>query len=137
MAEANVNDRASVERAYPREAFEEDAGVNSRAKATVRHGVRLDEPADATGRFRLSRAAQHVGEDERARSTMFLSPVLVESASSLVEKGEYGAMRPTGAPVGKGRDYPAFIDRIIEGAREAEPVETPGRADERLAGPRQ
>jgi hypothetical protein len=137
MAEADVNDRTSVERAYPREAFEEDAGMNARPKTEVLHGIRIDQPADARGRFRLSRAAQHVGEDERARSTVFLSPVLVETAGSLVEKGEYGAMQPTGAPVEKGRDYPAFIDRIIDAAREAEPVEAPGRGDERLAGPRQ
>ena len=137
MAEANVNDRASVERAYSREAFEEDAGMNARAKLDIRHGVRIDEPADGSGRFRLTRAAQHVGEDEQARRTVFLAASLVESAASLVDKGEYGAMEPTGAPVEKGRDYPAFVDRIIEAAREAERVEAPGRGDERLAGPRQ
>jgi len=134
MSEANVNDRASIERIYPREAFEKDAGENSSAKAEVLHGVRIESGADASGRFRLVPAAQHVGEHAGRKATLFLSPMMVESAASLVDDGRYGGPVETGRPVEKGRDYDGFIDGIIEAARRFEPPPAPDRNDERLKG---
>jgi len=134
MSEANVNDRASVERAYPREAFEKDAGENSRANPEVLHGVRIETGADATGRFRLVPAAQQAGEHGDRRATLFLGPVMIESAASLVDDGRYGGPAETGRPVEKGRDYDGFIDRIIDAARTFERPPAPGRDDERLKG---
>jgi hypothetical protein len=135
MAEADGNDRGSVERAYPRQAFDEDARANALPNAAVRHGVRIE--AERGGRFRVSRAAQHVGEDERSRHGVFLAPSLAQAVVSIVDRGADGGMAGAGVPADEGSGYEAFIERIIEAARDAEPVAAPGRGDERLAGPRQ
>ena len=139
MSHANVNDPESVERAYPREAFDEDVGANSRAKAEVMHGVRIaSEPAE-DGSFELIRAARQVGEMDSESDTVFLFPVLVE---------ELDAMRRTASGYGEaeagpdalarlergGAEYRAFISRIVEAARAASFKPAIGRGEERLRG---
>ena len=46
MLEANIGDRSSVERLYPREKFDRDAGENSDAKATVHRGLLIVSGAE-------------------------------------------------------------------------------------------
>jgi hypothetical protein len=133
MAEANVNDRGSVERAYPREAFDEDVRANMLPTAEVRHGVRIESGADAGGRFRLTRAAQQVGEDARLRHTIFLAPFQTVPAGNVAEDSGYGGLDERTA-AGAAGDYDAFVNRIITAAREMEHEVAPGRGDDRLKG---
>jgi hypothetical protein len=137
MPEANINDRSSVERLYPREAFERDAGENADAKATVHRGVRIVSPVDDEGRFSAERGSRHVGERNPEGDTVFLAPFLAE-ADAPVRQGEtYGGPVQAGdapADAQKAHDYRAFVDRIIETAKAAEFKPAVGRGDERLHG---
>src|SRR5690242_12914153 len=133
--EANVNDRASVEAAYPEATFARDSGENSRATAGVTRGVRILRAPDAEGRFAIEPARRHVGEDTGDAERPFLAPFL-ETAAARGDAAAYGTMPATPLPP-KDAEYAAFIDRLIEAARHMKPQPTPGRGDERLAGPRQ
>ena len=124
MAKANINDRASIERVYPADAFAVDAADNDRQPGNqLLHGVRLLSAPDAHGAFELERAARQVGE---VGGALFLAP-----------------FRRSLAPGARVSDptsgYDAFIDEIAAAApyfgfREAE---SPGIGDARLRGPRQ
>jgi hypothetical protein len=135
---ANIRDRASIERVYPEQAFALEAGQNSRAKATVQSGVRILSNVDAKGDFEIERASRQVGEVAGPDEAIFLSPDLVSAADALVEGGGYGTtiQRESGPDAHKAADYVAFIDRIIEAAKQAEFRPAPA-GDERLRGPRQ
>lgn len=117
---ANANDRATIERIYPPAVFAREAQANTRAKASVLYGVRIQSAPDTTGDFQLVRASHHVGEDESAANSLFLCPF-----AQATERG------------GAAGDYDAFIDRIIAAARTARFDRSPGRDDARLQGLRQ
>ncbi|HEV7872991.1 MAG TPA: hypothetical protein VGO82_02525, partial [Enterovirga sp.] len=80
MSRAQIGDRSSVERIYPRDAYDEDAAENARPKAQIHHGVRISAPADGSSGFDLARASMHVGEAESSADTLFLFPVRVMQA---------------------------------------------------------
>jgi hypothetical protein len=138
MMKANIHDRGTIERVYPEEAFAFEAGGNSRAKATVRKGVRIVSAVDARGEFEIERASRHVSESDGPDQAIFLSPDLVSSADALVTGGGYGSTteRESGPQAHKAADYVAFIDRIIDAAKHADFRPAPS-GDERLRGPRQ
>ena len=124
VPKANVNDRDSIERIYPPEAFAVDAAENQKQPANeLIRGVRISSPPDDRGAFELSPAAQHVGEDP---GTVFLAP-----------------FRPAGSEIAASGDpddrYDAFIGEIVDAAqRLAESAEpSPGPGDPRLRGLRQ
>jgi hypothetical protein len=135
---ANIRDRHSIESIYPEEAFALDAGQNSRAKATVQKGVRILSNVDAHGNFEIERASRQIGEAGGPDEAIFLGPDLVSSADALVEGGGYGTtiQRESGPEAHKAADYVAFIDRIIEAAKQAAFRPAPA-GDQRLRGPRQ
>jgi hypothetical protein len=58
MTSANVNDRAGIERLYPREAFRSDAAKNARGKAAVLHGVLIASEVSESGDFTLQRVSR-------------------------------------------------------------------------------
>jgi len=64
MTKVNANDRSTLERTYPEDAFKSDAAQNERVPNAVRHGVRIGSAPDAEGYFELERAARHAGEPE-------------------------------------------------------------------------
>ena len=138
MPEANVNDRLSIERLYPREDFERDAGENARAKATVHRGLRIVSPVAADGRFSAERASRHVGEEDPEGDTVFLAPFLTEASVSFQQNGAYGEAAETGEipdiAARKADDYRSFVDRILEAAKAAEFKSPIGRKEERLQG---
>lgn len=138
MPEGNVNDRASIERLYPREDFEREAGENSRAKATVHRGLRIVSAVDAGGRFSAERASRHVGEQDPEGDSIFLAPFLAE-ANAIFQQGDaYGGPVEVGDALAttshKADDYQAFIDRILETAKTAEFKSPIGRGEGRLQG---
>jgi len=138
MPEANVNDRSSVERLYPREEFEREAAGNSDAKATVHRGLRIVSPVDREGRFSAERASRHVAEGDPEGDTVFLAPFLARAGAPLRQSETYGGSVETGDAVAagseKGQDYRAFVDRIIQAAKSAEFKPAVGRDEERLHG---
>src|SRR3712207_4919120 len=123
MNSANVNDRASIERLYPREAFEADAARNALPKADVLHGVRIASEAAEDGAFDLKRASQQVGENDPLGDTLFLAPFPAEAQGALRQTPAYGAAEETPGALAKAGakrpDYDAFVDRIAETARRA------------------
>jgi hypothetical protein len=125
MQRANINDRGSIERIYPRAVFLREANANMRAKASVLTGVQIASSPDAKGDFELTRASRHAGEQASPGGAIFLCPfgqsVTVEAPSSAVA----------------GDPYDAFIDQVIATAREAKFPEPTGRDDVRLRGLRQ
>lgn len=108
MAKADIDDRASLEQAYPRQAFEQDVGANSDAKATVQKGVRISSPPDGQGRFEIVRAARHVGELDAAGEALFLAPV----------RSFDGALKPNSS--GYGQEQAATDSPDSERGREAD-----------------
>jgi hypothetical protein len=135
MHKANVNDRASVEAAYPQAAFDEDAGRNALADAAVVHGLRIDSGPDAQGWFALARARHHVGELTGFKEAVFLRPEEPHLAAPLLGKDPDGrAEDPAAGPEKRRREYAAFIDRVLETARTAEFTPPIGRDEPRLKG---
>jgi hypothetical protein len=125
MPSVNVNDRTSLERIYPADAYAADASDNARAKAEALRGLRIRSKPDENGQFEVERGVQHVGE---AGDAAFLAPQHREQAR------EYA--RPDPDPRA---DYEAFLDDVVKAAREFgfEPADSPGRGDPRLHGLRQ
>src|SRR5215207_6469891 len=139
MAKANIDDRASIEQAYSRQAFEQDVGANSDAKATVQKGVRIPGPPDAQGVFEIVRASRHVGELGAAGEALFLAPVRSFDGALKPNSTGYGqeqaaADGPEGEP-GRGADaYAGFIDSIVNAFRGARFEKPLAADDERLKG---
>jgi hypothetical protein len=144
MTSASIHDRASVERLYPRDAFEADAGMNAGAKASVLHGVRILSGPDAGGAFHLARGSQHVGEVHVGKAQgrgngLFLAPDLAANFAALAQDdtGYGGAEEQSDAlrsVADRAGDYDAFIDRVIAAAGAADFEEPIGRGEERLKG---
>lgn len=144
MTSASIHDRSSVERLYPRDAFEADAGSNALAKTAVLHGLRILSGPDANGEFRLARASQHVGEvhvgEAQGRGNgLFLAPNLGANFAALMQsETDYGGQEEKGDAVRsvdvRAGEYQAFIDRVVAAAQGADFEEPIGRGEERLKG---
>ena len=134
MHKANVNDRASVEALYPREAFAEDAGRNALNKIAVLHGVRIESAPDREGWFGLARARHHVGEAGEGAQAIFLAAQEPHLAAPLVGQEPESAPSEAAAEATRADEYDAFVDRIIETARTADFPESIGRDEPRLKG---
>ena len=133
MRRANINDRGSIERIYPRAVFAREATANMRAKASVLSGVQIASAPDEQGHFELTRASRHAGEDRGSGGAIFLCPFAQRTGHG----ADYPAVPapPSGEPP---RDaYDAFIDEIVAKARDARLPEPTGRHDPRLRGLRQ
>lgn len=134
MQRANINDRSTIERIYPRAVFMQESNANARAQASVRCGVRIGSAPDASGAFDLVRASRHAGEPDSGNGAVFLSPV----AQGTGHGADYPAVAASGDAGTRPRDaYSAFIDKIIAAARGAHVAPAPGRGDIRLRGLRQ
>jgi hypothetical protein len=139
MSKANIHDRTSIERLYDRETYENDARRNSTGNAAVLHGVRIMSAPDDKGDFDLVRGSRHAGEAPSEGNVPFLAPDLNGRPAPLVPSAtDYGGPRETAqaseSGSERGRDYGAFVDRIIETARTAA-FQTPiGLHEERLRG---
>ncbi len=125
MPQANINDRRSIERIYPPDAFARDAAENDRPQIEILKGVRIASAPDGDGNFALEPAALFSGE---APSTLFLAPFHRRTAE------EHADDDPDPR-----HGYDAFIDEIIDaGQRHGyRAAESPGPGDERLRGARQ
>ena len=137
MSAANINDRSTIERLYPRDAFDQDAGENSRGKAAVLKGVRILSAPDAAGSFELSRASRHTGEQEVEGDSVFLAPYPGDESAALHQTAGYGGAEEKGDALEKlqsSGDYEAFIDRVLAAARSATFKQPIGRGEERLKG---
>ena len=139
MASAHINERNSIEAAYPRPDFEADIRVNSDAKTQVQRGVRIPAPPGSDGTFSLVRASRHVGELEAASETVFLAPTRSFDAALKPDAMGYGheQVESGGAAAERRADtdaYAAFIDGIVESLRSARFEKPLAANDERLKG---
>jgi hypothetical protein len=137
MGSANLHDRSSIARLYPRDAFERDAGENARGKAPVLKGVRILSAPDAAGSFELAPARRHAGEQEEDDNSIFLAPHLGDESAALHPSAGYGGAEEKGdalKTIQSPGDYEAFIDRILAAAQSAAFEQPIGRAEERLKG---
>ena len=118
---ANIQDRATLERAYPFEAYARDAAQNSLAESQVLRGIRILSAPDAVGAFELEPASRHIGETAGA---VFLAPQRRNVGSGEIDQRA---------------SYEEFLDEIIAAAQRSgfEPEQAPGRNDSRLRGLRQ
>jgi hypothetical protein len=125
MPTANIHDRGSIERIYPRDAYASDASQNDRHHPAGLRGVRIAEVADGAGNFAIEPAAHQAGEVPGA---VFLAPFHRATAQ------ENAAAEPDTR-----HGYEAFLDEIIEAAQRPgfRPEASPGPGDARLRGPRQ
>lgn len=127
MQRANIKDRGSIERIYPRAVFENEANANIRANATVLNGVSISSAVAADGAFELLRASRHVGEQDSNGGAVFICPFAQKKEAA--SKGD--VLRGPADP------YAAFIDKIIAAARQTDLDPSPGPGDSRLRGLRQ
>ena len=125
MAKANIHDRKSLERVYPPESFERDAGENDRQGGGLLHGIRIGSAPDQAGNFELEPASLHAGEVPGA---VFLAPF----HRAILDKHAPADCDPRG-------EYDAFVAEIIDLARHfGYRAETsPGPGDPRIRGLRQ
>ncbi|MFS2009009.1 hypothetical protein ACCD06_03960 [Azospirillum sp. CT11-132] len=135
MAEANINDRASFERAYDRHSFEQDAAMNARSDTTVVHGVTILSAPDAEGRVELSRTSQHVGEGNPEGDPVFVAAFRLHDTAADTASTYASSVEPV-APARSDAtdDYRAFIDQLLDTARNAQFKPAIGRGEERLKG---
>jgi hypothetical protein len=133
MATANVNDRGSLERVYPKDAFAGDAAQNDQAKCEVFHGVHIGSAPDEDGNFELQRATRHVGEPPSAD---YLAPFRRTEEPLDQARNNGPAQGSTSEPA---RGYAQFLDDIVSVARRFgyRADESPGPGDPRLHGLRQ
>lgn len=135
MAEANINDRSSFERAYDRHAFEQDAAANARSDTTTVHGVTILSAPDADGRIELSRSTRHVGEGNPEGDTVFVAAFRVHDTVARDGDTYAGSVEPTGEAAGEvADDYRSFIDQLLETAKEVRFKPDIGRGEDRLTG---
>ncbi|HWB51642.1 MAG TPA: hypothetical protein VG651_21215 [Stellaceae bacterium] len=113
MARANTNDRASLEQAYPRDAFANDAAQNERAPHALTHGVLIASAPDEGGWFELTRTRRHAGEPD---TPYFLAPA--RRSEELIEQGHHHAARQVAMP-DPARGYARFLDDIVTAAKSA------------------
>jgi hypothetical protein len=133
MQRANVRCRASVARVYPIDRFRLDANSNSRAEASVHHGIRIVSAPAEDGWFGLAHASRHIGESSDQDGAVWLCPFAQATAHSADYPSKAQASLP---PLPLANAYVAFLDTIIEKAAEA-PGLAPGAGDKRLGGLRQ
>jgi hypothetical protein len=133
MATANINDRRSLERAYPPEAFASDAAENGRAESGLRKGVRILSAPDAAGDFTLERASQQIGEEANAA---FCAPHRREDRLINAERDSPATASARPDPH---EGYAEFLAEILTAAQRSgfRPEESPGRGEPRLRGLRQ
>jgi hypothetical protein len=119
MPSANIKRRATIERAYPPDAFASDAAQNGQTTNQVRLGVRILSAPNVAGDFKLERSSQHVGE---AASPTFLAPHCKERGVSSEQPGLQTDITPPDPPDG-------YADFLSE-SRNSSPITTPmnGRA---------
>ena len=144
MTSANINDRSSVERLYPRDAFEADAGSNALGKTAVLQGLRILSGPNEAGEFQIARASQHVGEvhagEKQGRGNgLFLAPNLGSNFAALMQNDtDYGGAQEKHDAIqsvsARQDEYAAFIDRVIATAGAADFEQPIGRGEERLKG---
>ena len=129
MAKVNANDRGSLERVYPAEAFARDAAQNELSSNPLIHGVRIGSAPDAAGGFELERATRHAGEPE---TPYFLVPA--RHGEELIERGHHHAASQVTAPA-PDRGYGQFLDDVVAAAKEFgfRAEQSPSR-DKRLRG---
>jgi len=137
MGTANINDRTSLEKLYPRERFEQDAARNIAADTSVVHGLLVTSAPDENGAFSVAGLSRQVGEGDPEGDSLFFIPHLHEAGEGLVA-GPYGGEREKADSEAKvdrrGADYKRFLDRVLKAVRSAE-FKTPiGRSDERVKG---
>lgn len=139
MDRGNINDRATIERIYSRQDFDQDVGANSDPKTTVLRGVRIIGPPDPDGTFQLTRASRHVGEEGSVSDTAFVAPFDPYDAALRQNGTAYGEARQIAGPaaeVEQAKDaYEAFLGQVVEAARTAK-FERPSSAesDDKLRG---
>lgn len=133
MSHANLHDRTSIERIYPRAVFLRESNANSRAKASVLRGLRILSAPDESGNFELVRAARHAGEAASGEGAVFLCP-FAQATQHAADYPKAAAPRAAAEP---DDPYEDFVTRILEAARTARLPEPTGRGDPRLKGLRQ
>jgi hypothetical protein len=116
---ANIFRRETVEAIYPRDVFENDAGLNSTADAVILHGVFIGSAPDEQGQFRIARATRQVGEAQDQSGLLFLPPYMGKAYGAFsLQGGSKGAVienRDIMEP--HPEEYIAFIDELIRAAR--------------------
>ncbi|WP_207455926.1 hypothetical protein [Azospirillum sp. SYSU D00513] len=134
MEKANVNDLSSLERVYPRDAYEEEARRNAQDKNTVHHGLKILSAPDGEGNFDVMRANRHVGEVPAPTHSLFVCPFLPAA-----EQEQFTQDRNYGGPIQKPEGtenrtdpYQAFLAQVVATAKSADFPPTDG--EERLKG---
>jgi hypothetical protein len=130
MTTVNVNDRSSLERVYPEDAFANVWAQNERVPNELWLGLLIASAPDNSGCFELDQAARHVGGLKTPR---FLAPARRDE--ELIKKGDHHspwqvALRQPAA------GYWQFLDDIVETARRvgSRTDQSPGYGEPRLKG---
>ena len=112
MPEANVHDRLTIERIYPRDAFDRDTRMNAETKTEVLHGLRITSSPDANGVFSLARTSRHVAEQNPEGDVVFVSPHRYQSDDALMQGPDYGGPEEKGAASRRSEDAQRGLRRV-------------------------
>jgi len=120
MAIANIGDRQSIERIYPREVWETEAGMNSEGGEQKLCGLLIESNPDGDGSFQIRRAARDKAENEADSYVIFLCPYMGRAFDIFTSTGVYGAVvEKHDALEDDSYEYADFIDGVIAAARTA------------------
>lgn len=138
MPDANIHDRITIERIYPRDAFDRDSRMNAEVKAETLHGVKITSSLDANGKFSLTRSSRHVAELNPEGDVVFVFPHRYQGDDALMQGPDYGGPEEKNdtsrAGEGSSAAYDMFVDRVIEAARSADFKSAIGFHESRLEG---
>ena len=103
MPEANIHDRLTIERIYPRDAFDRDTRRNAETKTEVLHGLQITSSPDANGVFSLARTSRHVAEQNPEGDVVFVSPHRYQGDDALMQGPVMEGPRRRAPPLAQAR----------------------------------
>jgi hypothetical protein len=119
MSIGDLIDRQSIERIYPREVWEADAGLNSQGRDASQRGVLIALSSGKDGLVHIRRAVRYVGEGMMEANGVFLCPYLGRAYDIFVAAaGIHGAVvEKHDALEDVSSEYTGFIDGVLATAR--------------------
>ena len=113
MPEANIHDRLTIERIYPRDAFDRDTRRNAKPRPRFCTASESTSSPDANGVFSLARTSRHVAEQNPEGDVVFVFPHRYQGDDALMQGPDYGGPEEKGAAARASQDANAAYDTFI------------------------
>ena len=122
MTSANISDRRSVEKIYPRDVWEAEAANNSQGGQKILGGLLIESQPDDAGNFHLRRTTRGSAEIEGSQHyVIFICPYMGRAYDVFTPIfGVHGAIKEKHDALESVDDeYDDFIARVLDAASHA------------------